>query len=256
MTHLCVSIFVTSIEQAQSDIARAAELGADMVELRVDSLTQPVELSDPLLPYIITCRPTWEGGSSDLSDDLRLNLIDELTDFKTTYVDIELETYRRRPDVADFAHYPRRLIISAHDFQGRPRISSLLVEMTERQGNVNKLVWMARSIRDNLEAFEILQNRQRPTIALCMGEAGLVSRVLAKKFGAFLTFAALDKSSGTAPGQIAVEDGARRARVVSIPEAYHMPCRGVDATVPTGIQRLAADMQDAHVQRIGGEGVN
>ena len=58
-------------------------------------------------------------------------------------------------------------------------------------GDVNKLVWTARTIRDNLEAFELLQHRQKPTIALCMGEAGLISRVLAKKFGAFLTFASL-----------------------------------------------------------------
>jgi hypothetical protein len=33
--------------------------------------------------------------------------------------------------------------------------------------------------RDNQEAFELLVSRQRPMIALCMGEAGLISRVLA-----------------------------------------------------------------------------
>jgi 3-dehydroquinate dehydratase/shikimate dehydrogenase len=39
-----------------------------------------------------------------------------------------------------------------------------------------------------------------------MGEGGLISRVLAKKFGAFLTFAALDDAGGTAPGQVSVAD--------------------------------------------------
>jgi len=39
-----------------------------------------------------------------------------------------------------------------------------------------------------------------------MGEAGLISRVLSKKFGGFLSFASLDASSGTAPGQISISD--------------------------------------------------
>ena len=40
-----------------------------------------------------------------------------------------------------------------------------------------------------------------------MGEAGLISRVLAKKFGAFLTFASLtDAESATAPGQVTIAD--------------------------------------------------
>ena len=39
-----------------------------------------------------------------------------------------------------------------------------------------------------------------------MGEAGLISRVLARKFGAFLTFASLDPESATAPGQVTIAD--------------------------------------------------
>jgi 3-dehydroquinate dehydratase/shikimate dehydrogenase len=39
-----------------------------------------------------------------------------------------------------------------------------------------------------------------------MGEAGLISRVLAKKFGGFLTFASLNAEAATAPGQVTIED--------------------------------------------------
>jgi 3-dehydroquinate dehydratase/shikimate dehydrogenase len=70
---------------------------------------------------------------------------------------------------------------------------------------VIKVAWRARSLRDNVEAFELIRRRLKPTIALCMGEAGLPSRVLAKKFGALLTFACLDETTGTAPGQPTVE---------------------------------------------------
>jgi 3-dehydroquinate dehydratase/shikimate dehydrogenase len=67
-------------------------------------------------------------------------------------------------------------------------------------------------VRDNVEAFEILQSRQKPTIALCMGEAGMLSRVLAKKFGAFLTFASLARGAETAPGQVSLADMKRLYR--------------------------------------------
>lgn len=195
------------MEQSRRDAILAAEAGADIVELRIDRLTDAVPVPEMPLPYIVTCRPTWEGGQSTLSDQERLDLIDMMSEMAgAAYIDIELETFRRRPDAADMGHYPRRLILSAHDFKGRPSISKLLLTMAERRAHVNKLVWMARTVRDNLEAFEILQNRQKPTIALCMGEAGLISRVLAKKFRAFLTFASLRDESATAPGQVTITD--------------------------------------------------
>ena len=98
-------------------------------------------------------------------------------------------------------------MVSTHDFKQRPqRLYALIEELNASRSTINKIVWMARSIRDNLEAFEILQTRQKPTIALCMGEGGLISRVLAKKFGAFLTFASLRDESATAPGQVTIHD--------------------------------------------------
>src|SRR4029079_17673342 len=102
-------------------------------------------------------------------------------------------------------------------FKGRPdRLYNVASEMNALPASVNKIAWLARSIRDNLEAFEILQSRQKPTIALCMGEAGLISRVLAKKFGGFLTFASIRDMSATAPGQPTIDQMKRLYRWDSI----------------------------------------
>jgi 3-dehydroquinate dehydratase/shikimate dehydrogenase len=38
-----------------------------------------------------------------------------------------------------------------------------------------------------------------------MGQAGLISRIIAKKLGAFVTFASIDEQSATAPGQLTIE---------------------------------------------------
>jgi 3-dehydroquinate dehydratase/shikimate dehydrogenase len=219
MTYLCVAIFVRSLEQANADIALAAEAGADMVELRVDEFTNTEEVRrliiDCTLPSIVTCRPTWEGGRCELPERDRVQFLKWLADTFSSYVDVELKAYQSVSNERDDnrrRHRPRT-VVSSHDFQGRPtRLHNLLTELAETSADVNKIVWTARTIRDNLEAFEILQQHTKPTIALCMGEAGLISRVLAKKFNAFLTFTSLGKSDGTAPGQVSIDDMKRLYR--------------------------------------------
>jgi 3-dehydroquinate dehydratase / shikimate dehydrogenase len=254
VTHLCVSIFVNDLAKAQREIAAAAEGGADMVELRIDRCHDRDDVQRVVgrcsLPCIVTCRPAWEGGQCDLEEDQRLSLLEAAAAEHASYIDVELVAYARwrgrRPMLyhddsgtlgASASPRERRtgLIVSSHDFQGRPaRLSNIIADLNGTEGDVAKNVWTARTVRDNLDAFEILQQRQKPTIALCMGEAGLISRVLAKKFGAFLTFAALDRSGGTAPGQIpladmkklyrwdAIDSGTKVYGVVGSPVAHSM----------------------------------
>jgi 3-dehydroquinate dehydratase/shikimate dehydrogenase len=207
LSFLCVPIFVESVDQAKRDVAAAVEAGADLIELRLDLMPSPDDVRRVThgisIPFIFTCRPPYEGGQSDAPDPDRLELLFEVF-AERHYLDIELSTLRISPDAARASR--KGLIVSFHDFTGRPdKLYNLIGALNASLSDINKIAWMARSIRDNVEAFEILQSRQKPTIALCMGEAGLISRVLAKKFGAFLTYAALRQSEVTAPGQPTVE---------------------------------------------------
>lgn len=228
MTKLCVPIMVDSAEQARADSLAARDAGADLVELRLDRFTDDRDaaallVKDCPLPCIVTIRPDWEGGEYDGDDMYRVALIEyigvECHGHGPAYFDVELAAYDRSANlrhkvmlVVDHHEQPRPtdtgLILSSHDFDTRP---SDLIRRVQAMANyhscrVVKLAWRARSLRDNLEAFEIIRDRAKPTIALCMGEAGLMSRVLAKKFGALLTFAAIDKTRGTAPGQPTIEE--------------------------------------------------
>ncbi|HWE95120.1 MAG TPA: type I 3-dehydroquinate dehydratase [Tepidisphaeraceae bacterium] len=222
MTRLCAAIFVSDLAQARRDAVAAAEAGAEMVELRVDELTGHEQVRALIrecpLPCIVTCRPTWEGGQCDLPEGERMAVLEVAANVPATYIDVELKAYRQFAVLGEVnASVPRDhrpgLIVSAHDFAGRPpRLNNLLAEMAESTADVHKIVWTARTLRDNLEAFEILRRAAKPTIALCMGEAGLISRVLAKKFGAFLTFASLRKERETAPGQVSIDEMKRLYR--------------------------------------------
>jgi 3-dehydroquinate dehydratase / shikimate dehydrogenase len=181
------------------------------------------------LPCIATCRPTGtEGGGYDGPDDARVSLFERLgtafgrlkdgnAEHPPRYLDVELSTWQRsaniRQKVKLAVDHPEQirdvstsLILSSHDFNGRPSdLSRRLAAMREASDNgaakVHKIAFRARSVRDNLELFDLLTSAHTPTIALGMGEFGLMSRILAPKFGGLLTFASLRKEEVTAPGQ-------------------------------------------------------
>jgi 3-dehydroquinate dehydratase/shikimate dehydrogenase len=234
MTKLCVPIMVDSADQALADAQAAKAAGADLVELRLDRFTDDRDaaaalVNDTPLPTIVTIRPDWEGGEYDGDDMHRIALLEYIgttcAGQGPAYFDVELATYDRSANlrqkvmlVVDHPGQPRPtdtgLILSSHDFQSRPPDLIRRIKAMADYGScrVVKLAWAARSLRDNLEAFEIIEQRNKPTIALCMGEHGLMSRVLAKKFGALLTFAAIDASQGTAPGQPTIAELKSRYR--------------------------------------------
>ena len=71
---------------------------------------------------------------------------------------------------------------------------------------VNTSAFAATTPSEALQAFDVVRNSRKPSIALAMGDAGLPSRILAGKFGAFGTFAALADGLGSAPGQPTVAE--------------------------------------------------
>ncbi|MFT3786128.1 MAG: type I 3-dehydroquinate dehydratase [Tepidisphaeraceae bacterium] len=210
MTRLCVPIVCRSSEQIRKDVVRAIEAGADLIELRIDTYD---DIDDTLLlatqiefPFLLTRRPERQGGESMEDDDFR---IEQLQNHRNgfpekTLVDLEWDS-RRTMEFNELLN--ENAIVSQHDFKGRPAtLTKLYVDMCRSDAGIVKLAWMARSIRDCVEALQLIDLRSKPTIAICMGEAGQVSRILCKKFGAYLTFASLYKQTATAPGQVTVDE--------------------------------------------------
>ena len=236
-TLVCVPIQVDDIELALADANQAKLLGADLVELRIDSYFPGSEgdeedafrleklrslIADCPLPVILTCRSAEEGGDYDGDEADRVSMLEKLcvnTDHPPAYLDFELASYRKSANIRQKINlcvdHPKqerevrtRLILSMHDFDGRPKdlMRRLSDAWSEPAASVVKFAFRARSIRDNLEIFEILKDAPKPTIGLGMGEFGLMSRVLAPKFGGFLTFASLRDEAATAPGQPTIAD--------------------------------------------------
>ena len=224
MSLIAVALTVESANEIDSALLSArkeAKRGATIVEWRVDALAQTDNALESVallvknspLPCIVTIRGTVEGGTYAGDEVARLELLIAICKLKVppSYIDLELAAFQAS---ADFkiqfaaAKTSTRLILSAHDFESRPTdLSKRVAAMySEPLCAVAKIAWRARSVRDNLEAFELLRNQSKPTIALCMGQFGIASRVLAPKFGGFLTYARPDGEMGTAPGQLTVEE--------------------------------------------------
>lgn len=221
MTLLVAPITVENVPAALARAQLAKELGADAVEYRVDRLADEIEQVKSLvaqspLRCIVTCRHACETGGFDGPEGQRIKLYEAICALPKPplAVDVELVKWRAEPKWAkvlgSWLDAPEdrkpgrpKLILSSHDFNGRPEdLADRLAQMlAEPLCGVPKLAWKAKGLEDCALAMRLLKSSPRPAVALAMGEAGMPSRILAKKGGAFMTFAALDKASGTAPGQ-------------------------------------------------------
>jgi 3-dehydroquinate dehydratase/shikimate dehydrogenase len=235
MTLLAVSVFGTTVDEVRGRIEAALDGGAELIELRLDMMPEvsdddvrSLRQSTPAaIPLLLTIRSGVEGGDYDGADDERISRLIDLGPW-TDFLDVELAVWRRSANLRQKiglalhraghisqdggvesieASSPRRLILSKHDTKSRPAsLHSDFVEiLTEQACQVPKLAWRARSIRDCFEALEIMRDSPQPAIATCMGEEGLISRVLAKKFGAFATFASIGAGLEAAEGQLSLE---------------------------------------------------
>ncbi len=208
---------VTADPPLAEQIRAAQAAGANLVELRVDRIGDVAAVATTLLqprilPLIATVRSAAEGGAWTADEPARTALLAQLAGFRPEYVDIELATWqrdaalRRRMEALKPA---TSLIVSHHDLRGTPaRLDPLFDELAATPADVLKAVFTPRDATDAWRVLGQLAARGagRRVIALALGEAGLVTRVLARKFGAFCTFASLAPERQSAAGQPMIAD--------------------------------------------------
>ncbi len=180
-----------------------------------------------------------EGGDYEGSEGDRVELLRRLLSQAgggvanpPRYVDIEWSSFSRAKGVsqgvkeivnhaAQSHDLKTSLILSTHDFIGRPGdlLRRVVAMNDEASASVVKVAYRARSVHDSLELLSLPAQLGKPTIALGMGEFGVMSRVLAPKFGGFLTFAALRQETASAPGQPTLDELIKHYRVREINSA-------------------------------------
>src|SRR6186713_930180 len=139
MSELCITV-IGKDSDAIRRAREAAEVTADLVELRLDSMTAPdpdAALADRRKPAIVTCRPLREGGMFDGSEEERLRILGRAQALGAEFIDIEWDI-RAEPFVA--ARGGKGVIVSRHDFQGVPDdLPDLLRRLRATGGEVAKV---------------------------------------------------------------------------------------------------------------------
>ena len=208
---ICVPIVTDNLEDTIKDMAEASKV-ADIIELRLDYLKKPdlkLLLERRTKPVIVTNRPVREGGKFDGSEEERISLLKLAIQLQADYVDIEHDSIQHisRGTVLRAPTSKTKIIVSYHNFSETPdNLSEVYNKLSQSIADVIKIVTYANDITDNVKIYQLLHQSKKPTISFCMGEYGIISRILYKRFGSYLTFASLQRGKESAPGQISIHE--------------------------------------------------
>jgi 3-dehydroquinate dehydratase/shikimate dehydrogenase len=211
---ICAVIAEETIREARTAIGKAAT-AADMIELRLDYLGD-LDMADPIklkalvaahrLPTIVTFRAAREGGRKYVEDRARLSFLAAAQRW-ADYCDVEAECYDQAMRLGLDAS---RLIVSYHDFEGTPAdIDQIYSRICSLPAAIHKIATTARQIEDSLAIFRLLERarvERRNLIALAMGEAGLMTRILGPSRGSLLTYGSVARGRESALGQVTCEE--------------------------------------------------
>jgi 3-dehydroquinate dehydratase/shikimate dehydrogenase len=199
---ICVVIGRGRHRMMMAEHQHVVELGAQLVELRLDYIRRPVDikrlLTDRPSPVIVTCRRPQDGGRWMKSENDRIMALRTAIADGADYVDLEMDVAAAIPRYRN-----TQRIISYHNLDETPgNLEEIHHRMSQLDPDIIKIVTMANNPLDNAKALRLVRNSPIPTVAFCMGEMGMPSRILAGRCGAPFTFAAFGDDSKIAPGML------------------------------------------------------
>ena len=100
------------------------------------------------------------------------------------------------------------MILSYHDFRATKNLEQTLEKMVKIPADFYKIVGTATTLYDNVTMMKFLEKfgDRHSLVGLCMGEQGIISRLLGVRAGSVFTFAAVSPDEKTAPGQITAQE--------------------------------------------------
>jgi len=184
------------------------------LEFRLDYLSQPAlalpkikRFSEyhPEVVCIATCRRAANGGKFRGSLASQLDVLTRAAASGCQLVDLDLQSAQHlKSSQLERLRSRAGIILSFHDFRATRKLEETLHKMSAIPADYYKIVTTATSLYDNVVMMKFLEkNSDRYSlIGMCMGEQGLISRVLGVRAGSAFTFAATSVEEKTAPGQV------------------------------------------------------
>jgi len=217
MPRVCVA--VTGSDPAEL-LDKADSLVRDnpFLEFRLDYLSKPglalpkikafFEMQ-PQAVVIATCRRAASGGKFRGSVASQLELLSKAGAAGCQLLDVELQTALKcKGEQLQKLRSKAALILSFHDFHATKKLDETLERMRHYPADFYKVVSTATTLSDNVTMMKFLEKEsdRHALVGLCMGEQGIISRLLAVRAGSAFTFAAVSPGEQTAPGQVTAQE--------------------------------------------------
>jgi len=220
---ICLCLTAKTIKRSLEILEKYRKF-TDIAELRVDCLDPDERLLIRRfpelagLPVILTIRRDVDGGYFTGGEGARVKLIasglayaNEDSRHNFAYVDIEEDF--DVPSLEEAARtFGTRIIRSFHNLTGE--IDDIPAKMRSMRRTGDEIIKVASAVNSTGDVLRVLRAskekefKDKDKILLCMGHYGMYSRILAERFGSFLTYSsALSESEVSgAPGQMDVQE--------------------------------------------------
>ncbi|MDP1901766.1 MAG: type I 3-dehydroquinate dehydratase [Rubrivivax sp.] len=224
---IIVPLVGRTVAEVRAELAAIVPKQPDLLEWRIDGfegiadtalmvdMAREIKRAARHLPLLLTRRHTREGGQAiALAEPDVVALYARLCEAGCVdFIDYELSNAREQ--LAHLRAVSARcgvgMILSYHNFQSTPDFDTLLGTFAEAErlgADIAKVAVMPEAPQDVLTLLgatcKASQTLGIPLIGISMGGLGAVSRIMGWQFGSAATFAV--GKSGSAPGQLAVED--------------------------------------------------
>ncbi|HET7890440.1 MAG TPA: shikimate dehydrogenase [Candidatus Sulfotelmatobacter sp.] len=217
LPRVCVAVIGADPNQ-MAEKAESLVRDNSFLELRLDYLSKPGLAiprikrfldSHPGTFVIATCRRVASGGKFRGSIASQLDILGKAAAAGCQLVDLELQTANQcKPQQLQKLRSRAALILSFHDFRATRKLNETLEKMRAYPADFYKVVSTATTLTDNVTMIKFLaeQGDRHSLVGMCMGEQGIISRVLGVRAGSVFTFASAIAGEETAPGQVTAQE--------------------------------------------------
>ena len=212
---ICVAI-IGSTAAEMLEKANAVVKETSFLEFRLDYLDKPLLALPKLKQFftdntaatgIATCRRATNGGKFPGNVAAEIEILSKAAATGFHLVDVELESVEamKKGEFQKLRDTGVALIISHHDFAATKDLEGIYKRIVPFHPDFIKIVPTAKTLSDNVTLMRFIERMEEHAniIGLCMGDAGIISRVLGLRAGSAFTFAAASFGEETGPGQIA-----------------------------------------------------
>ncbi len=236
---VCVALTgATAAEMLEKAAAAAKE--TPFLEFRLDYLDKPAAALPKFRAFlaehtevtaIATCRRAENGGKFEGPVAAQLDILlkaaepatpgDTQSAFELVDLEVESAEALKPAQFAKLQQTGAAIVCSWHDFQKTGDLDAVYARMQPFAPDLVKIVPTAKTLTDNVTLLRFIERVSDTAniVGICMGDAGVVSRVLGLRAGATFTFAAASAGEETGPGQLAARTLVETYRIEEVDAA-------------------------------------